>query len=277
MRQAQSLFARLRPWAVVMAALCGPVAHAGLFEDDEARRAILDLRQQRTQDSDALTAKLGALSAQIDQLKRSLLDMNAQVEQMRSDLARQRGLDEVLTRDVTELQRRQKDLQSALDERVRKLEPQSVTQDGKTFKVDPDEKRDFDEALARMRATDFAAGAAGLNGLLQRYPTTGYLESAWYWLGNAHYGLREYKEAIAVFKQLVDRAPDHVRAPESLLSIANCYDELKDKDATRKALEQLVKQYPQTEAAQAARDRLLTMPAATAPAASGGKARKSAK
>ena len=61
---------------------------------------------------------------------------------------------------------------------------------------------------------------------------------------------------------LVDKVPDHARAPESLLSIANCYAELKDADNTRKALEQLVKQYPQTEPAQAARDRLLTMPAA---------------
>ncbi len=63
---------------------------------------------------------------------------------------------------------------------------------------------------------------------------------------------------------LVDKAPEHARAPESLLSIANCYAELKDASNTRKTLEQLVKQFPQTEAAQAARDRLLTMPA-TAP------------
>lgn len=263
MRLASPKFARLRPWVLVMATLLGSTgAQAGLFEDDEARRAILDLRTQRTQDTEALNAKLAALTAQVDQLKRSLLDMNAQVEQLRSEVARQQGVNEVLVRDVSELQRKQKDMQGALDERVRKLEPQSVTLDGKTFKVDPDEKRQFDEALARLRAADFAGGAAGLNSLLQRFPTSGYRESALYWLGNAHYGLRDYKEAIIAFKQVVDRAPDHARAPESLLSIANCYGELKDTEGTRKSLEQLIKQYPQTEAAQAARDRLLTMPAA---------------
>lgn len=46
-----------------------------------------------------------------------------------------------------------------------------------------------------------------------------------------------------------------------MLSIANCYSELKENDSARKTLELLIKQYPQTEAAQAARDRLLTMPA----------------
>lgn len=265
MRLAQPMFERLRPVAIAMAALAAllgsATAHAGLFEDDEARRAILELRMQRTQDTEALNAKLSALNAQVDQLKRSLLDMNAQVEQLRSDLAKQQGANEVLTRDVTELQRKQKDIQGGLDERVRKLEPQSVTQDGKTFKADPEEKRLFDESLARLRAADFAGGAAGLNGLLQRFPDTGYRESAWYWQGNAQYGLRAYKESIASFKQLLDKAPDHARAPEAMLSIANCYSELKENDSARKTLELLIKQYPQTEAAQAARDRLLTMPA----------------
>lgn len=260
-----SAFRGLRPLALAVAALLSMAgvqhAHAGLFEDDEARRAIVEMRLQRTQDSEAANAKLNALTSQVDQLKRSLLDMNAQVEQLRSELARQQGANELLTRDVTELQRKQKDVQGSLDERVRKLEPQPVTLDGRTFKVDPDEKRQFDEALARLRAADFAGGAAGLNGLLQRYPSTGYRESALYWLGNAQYGLRDYKESIASFKQLLERAPDHARAPEALLSIANCYGELKDTENTRKTLELLIRQYPQTEAAQAARDRLLTMPA----------------
>lgn len=264
---------QLRPWAIVLAALCGSFgAQAALFDDDEARRAILDLRQQRSQDVDAQNAKLAALNAQIEQLRRSLLDMNAQLELLRSDMAKQRGQDELLARDLAEVQRRQRDMQSAVDERVRKLEPQPVTVDGKTFKVDPDEKREFDEALARLRAADFASGAAGLNALLQSRPSTGYRESAWYWLGNAHYGLRHYKEAIQAFKLLIDKAPEHARAPEALLSIANCFGELKDKDASRRTLEELVKQYPQTEAAQAARDRLLTMPA-SAPAKGGKKAK----
>jgi tol-pal system protein YbgF len=247
-------------WAVVLAVAFSPlVAHAGLFDDDEARRAILDLRQQRTQDTEALTAQLKALNAQVDVLKRSLLEMNSAIEQLRSDLASQRGSSEVLQRDVAELQRKQKDAQATLDERMRKLEPQTVVLDGKSFQADAEEKRDFDEALARLRAADFGAGSATINGFLKRYPNTGYRESAQYWLGNAYYGLRQYKEAIMAFKALVEGAPEHARTPEALLSIANCQVELKDSDAARHTLEQLVKQYPQTEAAQAARDRLLTM------------------
>jgi len=36
----------LRTWVVAAGVLLGTSAHAGLFEDDEARRAILDVRQR---------------------------------------------------------------------------------------------------------------------------------------------------------------------------------------------------------------------------------------
>ena len=250
---------RARWAAALLAASLALPAQAGIFDDDDARRAILELRQQRTQDHDANAARQAAVDAQLEQVKRSLLDINATLEQLRSDLAAQRGQIEVLQRDVADLQRRQKDAQSALDERVKKLEPQSVTMDGKTFQADPDEKREFDEALARLRAADFAAAATALQNFLQHYPNTGYLESANYWLGNAYYGQKLFKEAIAAFSVLTDRFPEHARAPESMLSVANCRIELKETDSARKTLEQVIKRYPDSEAAQAARDRLASL------------------
>ena len=106
--QAPTMARRLGPrwsaawsgWAVVMAAALSPMvcpvaAHAGVFDDDEARRAILDLRQQRAQDSESANAQIKALSAQVDVLKRSLLEMNSAIEQLRSELAASRGGSEV--------------------------------------------------------------------------------------------------------------------------------------------------------------------------------------
>ncbi|MBC7602482.1 MAG: tetratricopeptide repeat protein, partial [Ramlibacter sp.] len=55
---------------------------------------------------------------------------------------------------------------------------------------------------------------------------------------------------------LLAAAPDHPRAAESVLSIANCQIEMKDSAGARKTLTELVRDYPQSEAAQAARERL---------------------
>jgi tol-pal system protein YbgF len=244
-------------------ALIAPAAHAGVFDDDEARRAILDLRQkidqnneqQRTRQAD----QAAALTEQINQLKRSLLDLNNQLSQMRDDDAKLRGQNEDLARAVSELQRKQKDLQNNVDDRVRKLEPQPVTLDGKTFNADPDEKRQYDDSMELLRKSDFAGTAGALTAFRKRWPASGYTDSVLFWLGNAQYGTRQYKDAITSFRSLVSGTPDSAKAPEALLAIANCQAELKDTKSARRTIDELLKTYPQSEAAQAGKERLASL------------------
>ena len=241
------------------AALFAPAARAGLFDDDEARRAILDIRQKIEQNSERQRSGQQQLGEQIDQLKRSLLDLNNQLEQMRGDNATLRGQNEELARIVSELQRKQKDLQAGVDDRMRRIEPQKVTVDGKEFSADPDEKRQYDEAIDLLRKSDFAGTVNALGAFRKRYPASGYNESALFWLGNAQYGVRQYKEAITSFRTLVAGAPDHPKAPEALLAIANCQAELKDAKSARRTIDDLLRTYPKSEAAQAGRERLASL------------------
>ncbi|MDE2628806.1 MAG: tol-pal system protein YbgF [Burkholderiales bacterium] len=240
-------------------ALFVPAAHAGLLEDDEARRAILELRQKFDQNAEQQRARLADLTDQINQLKRGLLDLNSQLEQARADNATLRGQNEQLTRDVADLQRQQRDLQSSLVDSMRKLAPQKVTVDGKEFTVEPEEKRQYDDAMALLRKSDFAGAANALSAFRQRYPGSGYGESVLFWLGNAQYGNRQYKDAIAAFRALVTAAPDNPHAPEALLAIANCQAELKDAKSARRTIAELLKSYPKSEAAQAGKDRLASL------------------
>ena len=69
-------------------------------------------------------------------------------------------------------------------------------------------------------------------------------------------GSREYKEAIKAFNNLLGKDPEHARAPDAMLSVANCQLEMKDVKSARKTFEELLKKYPQTESAAAAKERL---------------------
>ncbi|MBS0445846.1 MAG: tol-pal system protein YbgF [Proteobacteria bacterium] len=235
--------------------LAAPAAHAGLFDDDEARRAILDLRQRVQAGED----QRRTLSDQVDQLRRSLLDLNNQLESLRSDNAKLRGQNEQLARDLSDLQVKQKDIAQGVDDRMRKFEPQPVTVDGKQFTADPEEKKQYDDALDVLRKGDFPGSIAALNAFRKRWPSSGYNDSVSFWLGNALYGARQYPQAIASFRSLVTAAPDSPKAPEALLAIANCQAEMKDRAAARRTLDELLRQYPQSEAAQAGRDRLAAL------------------
>jgi tol-pal system protein YbgF len=214
---------------------------AALFEDNEARRAILDLRQ-----------KVDKQNESMQQLQRALIEQQNQFEAMRSELANLRGEKEQLTQDL----KRQQDSAKVVSERLRKFEPSKVTFDGAEFMAEPAETKAFEDALAVFRQGDFATAAIVFSDFTRRYPRSGYGVAALFWLGNAQYANRDYKEAIKNFSALLARAPDHARAPESLLSVANSQLELKDTKAARKTLTDLVKSYPQTEAATAANERL---------------------
>ncbi len=243
-------------------ALAAGGASAGLFDDEEARRAILDLRARIQAVDDAAKTRGGELAAanaqlleQLQQLRRSLLELNTQLEAQRAEAARLRGTQEQLAKDVAELQRQQKDVVQGVEERLHKLEPQKVTVDGKEFLVDPDERKAYDSAMLVLRAGDFDKAAAALDTFVRRYPASGYIDSARFWLGNALYGKKDYKEAIVAFRSMVAAAPDHPRAAEALLAVANCQIETKDVRGARKTLDELLKTYPRSEAAAAARER----------------------
>ena len=154
------------------------------------------------------------------------------------------------------MQRRQKDIAQGVDERLRQFEPVKVTLDGQEFQADPAEKKDFEAALAVFRSGKFPEAGAAFAAFVRQYPRSGFVPSARFWLGNAQYATRDYKEAIGNFKLMLSDAPAHARAPEAALSIANCQIELKDTRTARKTLEDLVRAYPQSEAAVAAKERL---------------------
>jgi len=238
----------LRIWVIAAGVLLGTSAHAGLFEDDEARRAILDVRQ-----------RLERQTEEIKNFQRSVLEQQNQFEVLRTDTARLRGEKEELTQELRRTQELFKcvdERMKALYERLKKFEPSKVKVDGVEFMAEPSETKAYEDALAVFRKGEFVAASAAFNDLLSRYPQSGYGVASLFWLGNAQYANREYKDAIKNFNLLLTKAPSHSRAPESMLSVANCYTDLKDLKAARKALGDLVKTYPQTEAAIAATERL---------------------
>ena len=177
-----------RSWkaAVLGLALLAGSAQAALFGDDEARKAILDLRQKVDQSAEQQRQQQAEQNAQlldqIGQLRRSLLDTNNQLEQ--------------LARDLSEAQLKMRDV----DGRLRRLEPQKASIDGKEFTAEADEIRQYEAAMTQVRNGEFAVAVTSLSAFVSRWPARGYGPSALFWLGNAQYGKRDYAAAIASFR-----------------------------------------------------------------------------
>lgn len=279
--------------------LLAPTAQAALFEDEEARRAILDLRQRlenqrqtQLQSTDqTLQKSLDQSQKQIEILRKQVeidinqskqdnrqaaLQLQAQIEALKQDIANLRGEREQLLREISLLQRAQKDINVEIEERFQKIYDQfakkealsaqkeeapisakvNVQVDGFEFLADPDEKRDFEAAFVLFRKGDFAASAKEFAQFVKVYSASGYKPSALYWLGSAKFARRDFNEAIAHLKGLVNDFPNHARAPEAMLTVGNAQLEIKQAKEARKTFNDLLKLYPTTEAAAAAKDRL---------------------
>ncbi len=247
----------------------GPAA--AFLNDEEARKAIADLRarfaameEQSAKREAEITAAAAAertrLTEEIATLRRSLLDLNNQIVTLRGELAKLGGNGETLQRELAEAQRRQRDVAQAFDERLKKIEPVKVSIEGRDFMVEQEERRAYDEAFAAIRGGDFDKSVQLFTGFLRRYPGSPYSDAARFWLGNSQYGRRDYKQAIELFRAFVTSAPLHPRAPDALLALANSQAEMKDGRGARRTIEELMKEYPSSEAAQAGKDRLATLP-----------------
>jgi tol-pal system protein YbgF len=258
-----------RTWAgiALLASLPG-LAQAQLFSDSEARRALLDLRSRVEQLQRDQTRRLDELQGRVDRLEQTSqgqLELQNQIQTLRQELASLRGQIEVQTNELSQTQRRQRDLATDLDSRIKRFEPVAVTIDGKAFNVDVAERRAFENSLTLFRSGDFRGAQQNLQQFQTQYPQSPYGPGAQYWLGNSQYALKDSRGAIATLRGFVQRYPDHPRAPDALLSIGNAHLDLGERKQGIEAFKRVVDSYEGNAAAQTARERLNALNASLSP------------
>ncbi|MCC6867957.1 MAG: tol-pal system protein YbgF [Burkholderiales bacterium] len=283
--------ARFALAVVVLVAGVG-AAHAGLFDDEEARKQIA----ATTARLDTLQKNLEARLADLEQqAKGQGLDLLRDLEGIKADVAKIRGQIEVLTYELTEAQKRQRDLYVDLDSRLRKIEaagagapsgdggagaaagiaagtpggplasaapsagavaPQAPPAPAPIVPVTAAEQRAYDAALDQFKRGDYQGAIGGFSGFVKTYPKSLLAPSAQYWVGNAQYARRDYRGAIASQRQLIQAYPDSPKVADALLNIASAQAEMGDNATARRTLTELVDKFPQSEAAGKAKQRL---------------------
>jgi tol-pal system protein YbgF len=267
-------------------------AQAAFFSDDEARKKITELQQQLTQLQTQVQGKLddeakqrqmleGRVTPLENQLKsQGMIELLNQIERINGDVAKLKGQLEVMAHDVEVTQKRQRDLYTDLDGRLRKLEggasatppaatpatpPQATTQAAATpaapapttSATDPAaELKDYEAAHALFKSGKYAASADAFEKFLTAYPDSKFAANAQYWIGYAHFSQKNYKGAITAQQKLVQNYPDHQKVPDALYNIANSQIQLGNIDDAKQTLRNLVAKYPLSETTPLAKKRL---------------------
>lgn len=228
-------------------------ARAGLFDDEEARKQIAEHR--------------AATEARLDTQAKAQIELSSQIQRQADEIARLRGQIETLGYELETAKKRQQDFYIDLDTRLRKLEPQAtagpVTESAGEAPTavkpaaDPaQESQAYEAALNLFKANKFKEAAIAFAAFVQKYPESTLAPNAQFWQGNAWYAQRDCRKAIEVESYVPTKWPDSPKAPDALLAIATCQQELGNPTGTRTTLEKLVAKYPNAPAAETARQRL---------------------
>ena len=206
-----------------------------ILSDDEARRAILELRKS------------------VSTSQAAILDLQNQLDKHKSENAQLRGQIENLQKQNDDLSNNQKSFYQDLDARVSRLEPQNVEIEGVTGIVQAGEKSSYDEALKSFQAGQIKNADSEFTSFIRKYPSSPYLPLALYWSGNTKYALKDYKAAITQLQGLISRYPGHQRVPAAILTMANANLESGKKAVAKKLFTDLIAKYPDSDAANEAK------------------------
>jgi tol-pal system protein YbgF len=121
--------------------------------------------------------------------------------------------------------------------------------------------RMFGAALTKLRTGNEGQAALEFTEFVTQYPTHPQAAVAQNHIGEAYYRQRDYKQAMAEYQKTVDGYTQSAQVAEALLKIGLCQRALGDGAHAKSTWEQLVKQFPKSDAARQARTLLATRPA----------------
>lgn len=118
----------------------------------------------------------------------------------------------------------------------------------------------YDRALAKYFQNAHTQARADFISFQERFPDHPLISNALYWLGETHYAQEQFAQSILVFKELSRRFPESSKAPDALLKAGFAYEQLGDYPNAFFHLQIVIDDYPESPAAELARDRLPRLP-----------------
>jgi len=243
--------------------------------------------------ADDFEVRLKRLEQQIFSLRQTIADQEQKIFQQQADIQNLRGSNEVLTHTLEQTRKRQQDIYADLNKRLGQIQsyqhdapqfsqpsntqvnplvsavPPNVTNpidsntiDNNTLEPTPavgEEEQTYQRALTLLRERQYLESIKDFQNILTYYPQSKYADNSQYWIGEAHYALREFDRALDAFNRLLNSYPDSSKRAHALLKIGYVYYEMRDYNAARAILEQVKDTYQNTESARLATERLQRM------------------
>ena len=121
------------------------------------------------------------------------------------------------------------------------------------------DKVEYERLLALFRDGDLDGARQGFAAFLRDYQNSDLSPNARFWLGESHYGKKDYRQAIDSYDRVELDFPRSEKVPSAILKKGYAYLAMKDKKRASSAFKQVVTLYPRSPEAGKASDKLFQL------------------
>jgi tol-pal system protein YbgF len=228
---------------------------------------------------ESMRSSLADTRANMQQLQREFSALKERIEETRYQVGRQLGQSsrdgdqrvkdlEARVAKLTEGFKAQEGQLKAREDELRELrkniqQPAGLNVPAETAEISAAEndtiRRDYETAWRALEKKDYRLAVTRFKEFLQKHPKSRLANNAQYWIGESHYALREFDQAILEFDAVRSRYPQGDKVPAALLKQGFAFAELGEKVNARLILQEVVEKYAQSPEALQAKQRLKSL------------------
>jgi tol-pal system protein YbgF len=108
-------------------------------------------------------------------------------------------------------------------------------------------EHEYNAALATFRSGEHGQAVLDFIDFIAKYPKHWLAGNAQYWIGEAYWAQRDYRQALIEFEKVSEYGPGKV--PDALVKVGLCHVRLRDVPRAQQAWQRVVRDYPKSEAA----------------------------
>jgi tol-pal system protein YbgF len=120
----------------------------------------------------------------------------------------------------------------------------------------PEDQKKYNEAIQAVKEKQYEKAIRLFRGFIKSYPGHNLNDNAQYWIGESYYAQKKYEEAIIEFEEVIQQYPKGDKVPAALLKEGLAFHELNDNTPARQILKKLIDQFPDSEEAKLAQEKL---------------------
>jgi len=119
--------------------------------------------------------------------------------------------------------------------------------------------QEYTAALATFRSREHGQAVLDFIDFIAKNPRHALAGNAQYWIGEAYWAQRDYRQALVEFERVSEYGPG--KTPDALVKIGLCHARLRDVTRAQQAWQRVIREYPRSEAATMAQSLLKTQAA----------------